>query len=123
MGLDDLLEGLLGRRRKHSGYQDERDSRHQGSDHKGSRGGHHQPDYYEDDYHGNPRPSVPPQPERVVVCTNCGAQNTLGAKFCQECGQSLQPKTQVEPLAAVCKSFGAKLASQAKCCPECGSAV
>ena len=61
--------------------------------------------------------------ERVVVCTNCGAQNTLGAKFCQECGQSLQPKTQVAPLAAVCKSCGAKLASQAKFCPECGSAV
>lgn len=120
MGLDDLLEGLLGRRRKHSGYSDDRDTRHHGGHHKGSRGGHHQPDYYEDDYHGNPRPSVPPQPERVI-CTNCGAQNALGAKFCQECGQSLQPKTRVAPLAAVCKSCGAKLAAEAKFCPECGT--
>lgn len=114
MGLDDLLEGLLGRRRKHGQY-DNRDK------HRESRGGHHQPEYYEDDH--TPRPPLLPQTERVLVCTNCGAQNSLGAKFCQKCGQSFQPKIQVTPVAAACKSCGAKLDPQAKFCPECGTPV
>ncbi len=51
--------------------------------------------------------------EATVACPKCGAANTPGAKFCQECGTGLGPKT--------CANCGAELAADAKFCPECGT--
>lgn len=93
MGLDDLLEGLLGRRRKH-GYGER--GRDQG---------------YDDDYRDSNRRG----PERVLVCTNCDAENLPSAKFCQGCGQPLRSG----PVA--CAKCGADLPKGVRFCPECGT--
>lgn len=89
--------------------------------------------------------SQPPQPTppeaNGPVCPKCGAHLMAGAKFCAQCGQSMQTvcihcgrplapdakfcpecgKAQ-RPPEAVCARCGAKLAAGAKFCPECGAA-
>jgi class 3 adenylate cyclase/tetratricopeptide (TPR) repeat protein len=50
----------------------------------------------------------------MVICTNCGAGNAVGQKFCGECGT---------PLAAVCSACGAANAPGQKFCGECGAAL
>jgi class 3 adenylate cyclase/tetratricopeptide (TPR) repeat protein len=48
------------------------------------------------------------------VCSNCGAENPVGQKFCGECGTAL---------AAVCPSCGAPNPAAQKFCGECGTAL
>src|SRR5690349_5047762 len=47
-----------------------------------------------------------------MTCTNCGADAPVGARFCPECGSSLQ---------AGCRSCGTALLPGAKFCAECGT--
>jgi class 3 adenylate cyclase/tetratricopeptide (TPR) repeat protein len=47
-----------------------------------------------------------------VICSNCGAENPAGAKFCNECAT---------PLAATCPNCGTANAPSAKFCSECAS--
>ena len=47
-------------------------------------------------------------------CTNCGAENIAGAKFCNECGT---------PIVAGCPSCGATNKPGARFCNECGTAL
>jgi membrane protease subunit (stomatin/prohibitin family) len=49
----------------------------------------------------------------TVACSACGAANSPGAKFCQECGVALGPKK--------CTNCNVDLAPGAKFCPECGT--
>jgi class 3 adenylate cyclase/tetratricopeptide (TPR) repeat protein len=49
-----------------------------------------------------------------MVCTNCGAENAPGGKFCSECGS---------PLVRACPSCGSAIQPGAKFCSECGSAL
>jgi len=49
----------------------------------------------------------------TVACPNCGTANPQGAKFCQQCGTSLEAKH--------CTNCGAELAPGTKFCPECGT--
>jgi class 3 adenylate cyclase/tetratricopeptide (TPR) repeat protein len=49
-----------------------------------------------------------------LICSDCGTQNVIGAKFCMECAT---------PLAASCPSCGSSIPAGAKFCPECGSAL
>ena len=48
----------------------------------------------------------------MITCSNCGAENTSGQKFCGECGTAL---------AATCSSCGAVNAPGQKFCGECGT--
>jgi class 3 adenylate cyclase/tetratricopeptide (TPR) repeat protein len=48
----------------------------------------------------------------VISCSNCGAENPSGQKFCGECGTAL---------AATCSSCGAANPSGQRFCGECGS--
>jgi class 3 adenylate cyclase/tetratricopeptide (TPR) repeat protein len=50
----------------------------------------------------------------VVTCSNCGADNPAGQKFCGECGTAL---------AAVCTTCGAANPPGQKFCGECGTAL
>jgi class 3 adenylate cyclase/predicted ATPase len=47
-----------------------------------------------------------------VICSNCGTQNPVGAKFCKRCGAGL---------AASCPSCGAPCEPDATFCNECGT--
>lgn len=48
-----------------------------------------------------------------MKCTNCGYENPDTAKFCNECGEKLEPET-------VCPECGCKNKAGAKFCNECG---
>jgi class 3 adenylate cyclase/tetratricopeptide (TPR) repeat protein len=48
----------------------------------------------------------------MITCSNCGAENPAGQKFCGECGTAL---------AATCGTCGAANAPGQKFCGECGS--
>ena len=47
-------------------------------------------------------------------CAACGTENTVGAKFCSECGTTL---------ARTCPSCSEPIAAGAKFCSECGAAA
>src|SRR5438128_2196381 len=47
-----------------------------------------------------------------MVCSNCGAQNPPGSKFCLSCGS---------PLAITCRNCGATLPAGSRFCNECGT--
>jgi class 3 adenylate cyclase/tetratricopeptide (TPR) repeat protein len=47
-----------------------------------------------------------------VICSNCGAENPSGARFCNECAT---------PLAATCPACGTANAPSAKFCSECAA--
>ena len=47
-----------------------------------------------------------------MICSNCGTENTAGAKFCTECATRL---------ALVCPKCGTANAPTAKFCAECAS--
>ena len=49
-----------------------------------------------------------------MICPSCSAENTPGAKFCNECGT---------PLAAACANCGAVNKPGAKFCNECGTTL
>lgn len=49
--------------------------------------------------------------EGMVVCPACKTQNTMGSKFCLNCGTSLVNK---------CPNCNTDLAPGSKFCPECG---
>lgn len=102
MGLHHFLEGLLRARRGHHGHH--RDDGHGYGHH--NYGHRHEHDYL-------PR-------TRLLACPDCGAANPLGAKFCQNCGQTLAAQI---PTTTACKKCRAKLAPQAKFCPECGASA
>lgn len=53
----------------------------------------------------------------TVKCPNCQAENPVGAKFCSACGTSLAPA------AAHCAHCGEELAPGARFCASCGTAV
>jgi len=48
----------------------------------------------------------------TIECPACGAQNSLGAEFCTECGSSLSSQ---------CPHCGAGIPTTARFCPSCGS--
>jgi class 3 adenylate cyclase/tetratricopeptide (TPR) repeat protein len=47
-----------------------------------------------------------------MICSNCGTENRIGAKFCMECAR---------PFAATCPSCGAANLPAAKFCSECAT--
>lgn len=49
-------------------------------------------------------------------CSNCGAQNMTGAKFCNECGTKFQINT-------FCSNCGTSIQSGSKFCNECGTRI
>ena len=70
------------------------------------------------------------QAQPTIACPKCGFQNPSGAKFCQNCGASLQPQgskcpkcgTINPPGAKFCSNCGAPLQPTAKC-PSCGADI
>ena len=50
----------------------------------------------------------------MTLCSNCGAENDEGVKFCGECGS---------PLALICPACGAANTAGRKFCGECGTAL
>jgi membrane protease subunit (stomatin/prohibitin family) len=52
-----------------------------------------------------------------IACPKCNAANTRGAKFCNECGATLEVASQTVP----CVKCGASLQAGAKFCNECGA--
>lgn len=53
-----------------------------------------------------------------VECSNCGAMNTKGAKFCSGCGGKLPELSSKR----FCTSCGAEVAEGMRFCSECGAA-
>src|SRR3990172_2400098 len=53
-------------------------------------------------------------PRVLMVCSNCGAQNDAGRKFCAECGMRL---------ATACSACGSANPASAKFCGECGTTL
>ena len=51
------------------------------------------------------------------VCPECGSENIETAKFCVECGQSIQMNNEVESICSVCGTISPP---GIKFCPECG---
>lgn len=59
---------------------------------------------------------TPTTPQQFVVCLSCGAKNSLGTKFCGNCGASLGPVAKVK-----CPKCGAEMPATMKFCGNCGS--
>jgi ribosomal protein L40E len=55
----------------------------------------------------------------MTSCTNCGADNSAGVKFCKQCGTPISAPAVVPP----CVSCGADLPAGAKFCKKCGTPV
>lgn len=51
-----------------------------------------------------------------IVCSSCGAKNSLSNKFCSGCGKGLTSST-------VCSSCGAQIPAGMKFCGECGKEI
>ncbi|WP_097303068.1 double zinc ribbon domain-containing protein [Pseudomonas chlororaphis] len=98
-----FFERLLGghRGRGHGGYQ----GGHQGNGHGGNGHG---------SGHGQRADGAAP-PAGGPLCPDCGANNAAKARFCQQCGTSLQP--------AACRQCGSTLAAGARFCAQCGGAA
>jgi len=52
-------------------------------------------------------------PGNQINCLGCNSGNPAGARFCQQCGNPLQPKN--------CSACGAAKLAGAKFCANCGS--
>jgi membrane protease subunit (stomatin/prohibitin family) len=57
-----------------------------------------------------------PKSSDGVVCPKCGSDNLRGAKFCNDCGATLEAQKQTVP----CVKCGAALQPGTKFCNECG---
>jgi membrane protease subunit (stomatin/prohibitin family) len=64
------------------------------------------------------QPSQGAAPQQLVLCPNCGTQNTLGTKFCGNCGSSLAPVAKIK-----CPKCGAENPETQKFCGNCGSSL
>jgi len=62
------------------------------------------------------QPQARTAPQQLIVCQSCGTQNPIGTDFCENCGASLVPVTQVK-----CPKCGAEVPSTMKFCGNCGS--
>lgn len=87
--------------------------------------------------------AAPSSSEENIKCSKCGAEIPKGAKFCLECGNKIEPKTDnvICPkcgmstpkgkfcincgsrLATNCPKCGAELPGNSKFCPECGEKI
>ncbi|WP_124338136.1 double zinc ribbon domain-containing protein [Pseudomonas chlororaphis] len=85
---------------------------HRGRGHGGYQGGHHGDRH--DSGHGQRTDGAAP-PAGGPLCPDCGANNAARARFCQQCGTSLQP--------AACRQCGSTLAAGARFCAQCGGAA
>src|SRR5712691_7687719 len=56
--------------------------------------------------------AIGPEAHHRVICSSCGTENRVGAKFCVECGTAL---------AAVCPTCGFANLPTAKFCSECAT--
>jgi hypothetical protein len=84
---------------------------------------HHEDDHdqYQDNVHdehnlGNHSqayPANPVMPSTELICTHCSTQLVQGAKFCHQCGITIELK-------ANCASCGSTLSANALFCPQCG---
>ncbi len=57
-------------------------------------------------------------PQQAVTCPACRAQVPAGARFCQQCGATVEAQQQ-----AVCAGCGQPLAADARFCANCGRAA
>ncbi|MCW3977944.1 MAG: SPFH domain-containing protein [Candidatus Bathyarchaeota archaeon] len=64
------------------------------------------------------QPPAAEAPQQLIVCQNCGTQNSVGTKFCGNCGKSLAPVAKVK-----CPKCGTDVPSTTKFCGNCGSAL
>jgi len=58
-----------------------------------------------------------------VTCSNCGALNVPGAKFCLQCGTDLKSSVAKETPSNVCPACGAANDLDAGFCIECGAGL
>lgn len=63
-----------------------------------------------------PQPKQQQQAAATVLCGNCNAQVSQGAKFCPSCGSSM-----AAPAGDTCISCKASIPKDAKFCPSCGA--
>jgi len=64
------------------------------------------------------QPSQAGTPQQLIVCQNCGGKNTVGTKFCGNCGKSLAPVAKVK-----CPKCGKDMSATMKFCGNCGSSL
>lgn len=113
-------------RRTHMGLFDGMFGHHGGGHHNTHHeDSHHRPQQYSGNcapgYPQAPVPQAQPQaqpamaPLRVIACPACNTTHTADARFCQQCGTSLAPKT--------CKQCNTQLAAGARFCAQCGTAA
>ena len=74
---------------------------------------------YQGAYQGQPAPyqGQPAQGAGTFNCPSCGALLQIGTKFCNECGQRLQP------VQKICPNCNASLPAGSKFCSECGTTL
>ncbi len=60
---------------------------------------------------------APAKPQKVVVCTNCGAENPFANKFCGNCGTSIKPQE------IKCPKCGTLNPPSNKFCSNCGENI
>lgn len=57
-------------------------------------------------------------PAQTVGCSKCGTQNTIGTKFCSNCGAPQQA-----PVSAECPACNAQVQAGTKFCASCGTSL
>jgi len=66
----------------------------------------------------------PQAQQTMVLCPKCGFQNLQTAKYCNNCGTTLQPSAQTQAAATVkCPKCGTENPTTAKFCVNCGTAM
>lgn len=86
----------LGQHGSGTGSHQQRSRRHGGSHHSGGR--------WQNERENTSQVQNP--------CTSCNFGNSASARFCQQCGNAMQPDN--------CSSCGAKKVAGAKFCANCG---
>ena len=57
----------------------------------------------------------------MTKCSQCGAENRDGAKFCESCGAKLEAPVEEKPAVSFCPNCGAEVAKGSAFCPSCGA--
>ena len=70
-----------------------------------------------------PMPRGEDKGESKMACGKCGAESSVGAKFCRGCGSHLEAAVAPAPMAIVsnaCPQCGHECSATASFCPKCG---
>ena len=84
-------------------------------DHDDDHDEHHDDDHDKHNLNNHSRDpmSNPVMPSTGLICARCSTQLVQGAKFCHQCGMTMEQKVN-------CASCGSPLPANTLFCPQCG---